>query len=45
MVFGNGRAHKNPWVINQDLMKDARHIQNNLEIAYQHSRMWKQWRG
>ena len=25
-------VHKNPWVINKNLMKDARHLQNKLEL-------------
>ena len=45
MVFRNGRAHENPWVINKNLMKDAQHIQIKFGIAYLHSRMWGKWRG
>ena len=36
MMLGNGCAHKDPWVINKNLMKDAHHIQNKFGIAYLH---------
>ena len=45
MMFGNRCAHKNPWVINKNLTKDAHHILNKIGISYLHSGTWEKWRG